>query len=64
MKLKTIKPHFWGIEYKKIGSIYTADKIHSSRVITRGICTEVKKPVKKKEDKRDPITKKGAIEKK
>jgi len=47
MKLKTIKAHYYELEYKTVGSVYMADKIHGDIVVKRGICKKMDLPKRK-----------------
>lgn len=50
MKVKTLKAHYYGAEYKPVDSVYFADKDSGERHVRWGLCKEVKpkaRPIKK-----------------
>lgn len=64
MKLKTLKHHYWGNKFMRVGSVYMADRIHGGIVVRNGLCKELELPSRKDkiEDKQHPKTRKKAIE--
>ena len=64
MKLKTLKHHYYGNKFMRVGSEYMADRVHGGIVVRNGSCKELSLPSRKDkiEDKQAPETKEGALE--